>query len=204
MANMINNSGLTPLRAINGSPYNGQGNVYYIPSTDGSQYAIGDAVSTAAGGDATGIPQVAKASSASGTPLRGVVAGVFVVPPTGPTSAVGTTLPLEFISVPATKAKNYYVLIIDDPHVIFEIQDDGLNALTATSCNKNAYFTVANQTYPQQLSGTTLTTGTVATTNTFPLKIIGLVQRPNNNFGTSARWQVMINQHEFQGNTAGY
>ena len=82
--------------------------------------------------------------------------------------------------------------------------DDGLNALTATSCNKNAYLTVANQTFPAQLSGSTLTTGTVATTSTLPLKIIGLVQRPNNNFGVNARWQVMINQHEFQGNTAGY
>ena len=87
--------------------------------------------------------------------------------------------------------------------VIYDLQDDGLAALTATSCNKNASFTVTNPTSPQQNSASTLTTASVAVTATLNLKMMGLVQIPNNAYGIYARWLVMFNQHELMGNTLG-
>ena len=94
-------------------------------------------------------------------------------------------------------------MVVDDPAVIFEIQDDGLNALTATACNKNASFTVANPTGLSQLSASVLNTGSVATTNTLNLKIMGLIQRDDNAFGVNAKWAVKFNLHELLGGTAG-
>ena len=201
MANPINPNGLSPVRNGAGGYWNQQANPYFIPLSDGNQYNIGDIVKSVAAADANGLPGVTKAN-AGDTP-RGVIVGVFVVPPNGPISLVGSALSLELTNIPATKVKNYYVMIVDDPAAIFEIQDDGLTLLTATSANKNVNFTVANPVSPQQQSGTVLNTSTVATSASLPLKMMGLAQRYNNSFGIYARWLVKFNQHELLGNTAG-
>ena len=106
-------------------------------------------------------------------------------------------------NIPATKTKAYYVLVADDPDLLFEVMDDGLSALTATSCNKNASFTVANPTSPAQNSASVLATGTIGTVNTLNLKLIGLVQRPGNVYGANALWLVKWNLHEFASPTVG-
>lgn len=200
MANVIGPKGFVPSRYMNGSAWNGACNMYVIPSTDGSQFGVGDAVKSAAGGDANGIPAVAKAAGTD--TVRGVIVGVLLANPNNP-SLVGTVLDNTIQNIPATKAKDYYVLVVDDPQVLFEIQDDGLAALTATSCNKNASFTVANPSGVQQGSASVLATGTVNTTNTLNLKIVGLSQKPNNAFGVNALWLVKFNEHELAGGTAG-
>ena len=201
MANLVQPKGAVPSRYLNGSPYNGGTNLYYIPSTDGNQYNLGDFVSTAAGGDANGVPLVTKSSAS--TPIRGVITGVAIAGYNNP-SILGTNLDLTIQNIPATKLKGYYVFVADDPNLLFEIADDGLNALTSTACNKNALYTVANPTSPGQNSATVLTTGTIATTSTLPLKIMGLVQKPNNVFGANALWLVKINAHELIGPTTAY
>lgn len=203
MPNVSTPKGFVPSRYLNGAAWNGAANMYCIPSTDTNAYNVGDAVCTVAGGDVNGIPYVNKTASASSTPVRGVIVGVLLAGYNNP-SIIGVNLDPTLQNIPATKTKAYYVLVADDPALLFEIQDDGLNALTATSCNKNALYTVANPTSPAQNSATVLTTGTVATTNTLPLKIMGLVQRPDNAFGVNAKWLVKFNQHEFLGQQAGY
>lgn len=201
MANPNTPYGFRPLRYKNGNPWNGQATPYYIPSTDGSQYQSGDAVMSAAGGDAVGIPAVAKATGTA--TVRGVVIGVLPVPPQNQ-SQQAVSLALENQYIPATKSQGYYVLVCDDPSVVFAIQDDGGSALTATSCNKNASFTVTNPGTLNQYSASVLGTATVNTTSTLNLKLMGLVQDPNNAYGVYADWQVIFNQHELGGpNTAG-
>jgi hypothetical protein len=200
MANVIGPRGFVPSRYLDGSAWNGATSMYCIPSTDGSVFSVGDAVKSAAGADANGICYVQKAAGTD--TVRGVVLGVIPANPGG-TSLVGVTLDLANQQIPATKAKDYYVFVADDPQILFEIQDDGLAALTATASNKNASFTVANPTTPQQISASVLSTASVATTNTLNLKIFGLVQKPNNAFGVNANWLIKFNQHELQGGTAG-
>lgn len=201
MSNLVGPRGFVPSRYLNGAPWSGAANMYYIPSSDTNQYNVGDAVKSAAGGDTNGIPQVAKITNGTDT-ARGIVIGCLAAIPNNP-SLVGTNLDLTIQNIPATKTKAYYVLVVDDPHVLFEIQDDGLSALTAAACNKNASYTVTNPTAPQQNSATVLTTASVAVTQGLSLKIIGLVQKPNNSIGAYANWLVMLNQHELMGNTAG-
>lgn len=200
MANAIGPRGFVPSRYRNGAPFAGALNMYYIPAADTLQYNPGDAVRSVAGGDVNGIPAVIKAAGTD--TVRGVVVGCLLANP-NTNSFQGTNLDLTLQNIPATKTKDYYVLVADDPDILFEIQDDGLAALTATACNKNASFTVANPTAPQQNSASVLSTASVAVTQALNLKIMGLVQKPNNAYGVNANWLVMFNQHEFQGNTAG-
>ncbi len=201
MANLIGPRGFVPSRYRDGTAWSGGGNMYHIPAADTNQYNVGDAVKSSANGDANGIPDVTKITNGTDT-ARGVIVGCLLANP-NTVSFLGSNLDLTVQNIPATKTKDYYVLVVDDPAVLFELQDDGLAALTATSCNKNATYTVANPTSPQQNSATVLSTASVATTATLSLKIMGLVQRPGNGFGVNANWLVMFNEHEFQGATAG-
>lgn len=198
MANLSAPKGFVPSRYLNGAAWNGAANVYYIPSTDGSVISPGDAVKSAAVSDANGTMGCQKAAGTD--TVRGVVIGFLASPPYG-TSLQGVNLDLSLQNLPATKTKAYYALVVDDPDVLFEIQDDGLAALTATSVNKNTIFTVANPTAPQVNSASVLATGSVSTTNSLNLKIMGLVQRDDNAFGVNAKWLVKFNQHELNGGT---
>lgn len=203
MANQKGPRGFVPSRYRDGSAWNGAVNMYYIPAADTNQYNPGDMVKSAAGGDANGIPQIVKITNGTDT-ARGVVFGCLLANPNQP-SIQGTNLDLTVQNIPATKTKDYYVLVCDDPNVVYELQDDGITTanLVAASCNKNASYTVTNPTAPQQNSATVLLSTSIAVTATLPLKIIGLAQKPNNAYGAFATWLVMMNQSEFQGNTAG-
>lgn len=201
MANINQPKGFTPSQYQNANPYNGGSRMYCIPSTDGNQFNVGDPVKSVVGGDANGIPNVTKAAGTDA--VRGVIVGVLAAGYNNP-SLVGTTLDLTIQNIPATKAKAYYVLVADDPDLLFEVMDDGLAALTATSCGKNASFTVANPTAPGQNSASVLSTASVGTANTLNLKLFGLVQKPNNSFGVNALWLVKFNLHELNGGTVGF
>jgi hypothetical protein len=199
MANVIGPHGFTPIR--NNGMYSGQTNIYFIPATDTNQYNIGDAVKSVVGGDPAGIPSVTKSTGAAAEFQRGVIVGVLPVQAVGTPSLVGVPLALEVINIPATKTRGYYVEVNDDPNTLYQIQDDGLNVLTATACNKNASFTVANNTNAQiQISATVLTTASVAVTANLPLKMRGLYQQvapgSGNQFGANAIWVVQFNLHE--------
>lgn len=203
MANLVAPRGFVPSRYLDGSAWNGAVNMYWVPSTDNNQYNPGDAVKSAAGGDANGIPQIVKAAGTD--TVRGVIIGILVANPNNP-SLVGINLDLTVQNTPSTgKTHDYYMLICDDPTVIYAIQDDGLNAGTtvATACNKNASFTVANPTSPRQNSAEVILSSSIATTAGLNLKLMGLLQVPNNAYGANATWLVRWNQHELMGNTAG-
>lgn len=201
MANKITPRGFVPLRYLSGAAWNGAANMYCVPSTDATIISVGDAVKSAAGGDANGIPYVAKAAGTD--VVRGVVVGVLPAAP-NEQSLVGTNMDLTLQNMPATKTKAYYVLVVDDPMVIFSLEDDGAAALSATACNKNAIFVVANPTAPSQVSASTLSAASVAVTATLNLKLMGLVQEPDNAYGVNANWAVMFNLHELnRGGTAG-
>ena len=178
--------------------------MYYIPSSDTNQYNPGDVVLTAAvGADANGIPAVTKNTTGTGV-VRGVLIGVLKANPNNP-SLVGTNIDLTVQNIPATKTQAYYVLVVDDPKVVYQIQDDGITTanLVAASVGLNASFTVTNPTAPAQNSATVLLSSSFAVTAGLTVKIFGLSQIPNNAFGANATWDVIFNQHEFQGNTAG-
>ena len=62
MPNIVQPRGFSPVRQLGASDYNGAVNLYYIPQSDASAYYPGDAVKSAANGDANGVPAVQKAA----------------------------------------------------------------------------------------------------------------------------------------------
>lgn len=194
--------GARPIATGAGSPWNGQANRYYIPSSDGNAYQIGSFVKSLAGADVNGVPGVVK--SAGTDTHRGFIVGVE----SGEVNAAsmnGTALDRTITSIPATKTRNYYVYVCDDPMVIFEIQDDGITTgnLVAASVNKNCSLTIADPSSDKQVSATVLLSSSIATTQGLCIKLMGLAPIPGNAFGAYAIWRARFNQHELMGNTAG-
>jgi hypothetical protein len=114
MANTNRPFGFSPWRFRNGSAWNGQANVYYIPSTDSTNYFIGDPVKSAAGMDANGVPACIIAGGTD--TVRGVIVGFLSAPPSA--SLVGSALSLETVRAPASTVR--YALVADSPDIIFK------------------------------------------------------------------------------------
>jgi hypothetical protein len=199
MANTSTIAGLVPVAYLDGSPWSGKANMYCIPSTDGSIFAIGDPVTLAGSADSNGVPTIALATAGAGNLVLGAVIGmagtVYGASGGDPTS-------LSTLLVPATKTKAYYVLIADSPDIIYEIQEgtDGA-ALAATSVGLN--FDLKSGTNNGYVSGWVLDNDTGATGVTLQLKSLRLAQRRDNAFGTSAKWLVKINHHQFRPGVVG-
>ena len=193
MANVNAPFGLAPERTVGGT-WGQQSTRYYIYSSDTDPYFIGDAVISAAQGDALGTPGIAKATGA--LTLRGVIVG-FEPANQLQASLQGTTLQLEQTSIPATKTHAYYAYVVDDPQVVFSIQGDGTATnQVATNSNKNFSLTVANGATAQNLSATVLASASLNTNNTLNMKAMGLKQQPGNAYGAYAIWMCKINLHE--------
>jgi hypothetical protein len=216
MANVNAPHGLQPVEDMSGRPYAGGFNLYWIPAADTSAYYVGDCVSTltgtgstALGSDVNGIPQCRKLTGAqTATAIRGVIIGFQVAPiGVGAGQSQGNAVNLNIQNVPATKANDYYAMVADDPDLVFEIQGDNTTTLNPATggiggtpvIGANAGYTVAAPSAAYQpLSATVLTTASINTTATLPLKIIGLPYRPNVDFTAYTPFLVIINVHELE------
>lgn len=189
MANANIASGLKPVRMAGGGPYNGAVNMYYVAASDATALYIGDPVVKDGGADTAGVASVIRGSV--GGPFTGVVQGFL---PDGTTNMVGYRA--------ASTAG--YVLVCDDPDVIFEIQEDGVGgAIAAADIGLNAQVILAAGSAYTKRSGVMLDTSTKATTAGLELKIVGLVQRPDNALSANAKVLVKINDHTESNGTAG-
>jgi hypothetical protein len=204
--------GLSPVMTMDANTFSSRSTRYRIPSSDGVIYSIGDAIKGVIGADANGVPNVVKAAGTETTPagVRGVIIGVEN-PSVNVPSLQGVVLDQTITSIPATKTRDYYVYVVDDPGVALMVQDDGITGgnLVANSANKNFSLTVANPAQPYQLSASVILSSSLATTNTLTFKAVGLAQYPSlpggsaNGFGAFAIWVCRINEHEFMGNMSG-
>ena len=208
MANLNAPAGLSPVGYMNGNPWSGQARLYGIIAGDTNAFYIGDVVKMDATNfaDANGIPYVTRATA--GSTVRGVVVGV------------GTSLPYGYQGSPyvnpndltktyrpsGAQSVNYYVAVVDDPSVVFEVQEDTTSTPgTATQMTKNANFTAANPATGVFISGFTLNSNTYNTTSTLNLKVLQSVQRPDNTPYTAyQKLLVTLNNHDFSSGTAGY
>jgi hypothetical protein len=200
MPNVDRPSGLSPVQYLNGTPWTGGGRVYCIPSTDSTNaYAIGDPVASAGSADTAGIPTVTLATAGTANAIRGVIV-----------SAGGRKFGsgffdfanLDTIVIPQTKTRDYYVLVVDDPNVIFEVQEvSGGTALTATEVGLNANLKAG--TNNGFLSGWEVDNSGETGTATLQVRLLQLAPRIDNAFGEHAKWWVKINNHELAAGTAG-
>jgi hypothetical protein len=210
MANAAAPFGLRPSHTVSGAPFNGQTRMYRIPSTDAVAYSIGDVVTEVAGGDVkTGVSDVAifgtRGAPATSGNARGVIVGLASSAGSGGGQPVGgdpDNLGLRII--PATKSKDYYVYVCDDPNMIYEAQT---NTIASSAFNKNTGLAVGAAPTATSPNCKTIIDGASATTTAaLPIKIVGAPERIDNDLtapGTNAWIWVMLNTSSAGGATAG-
>jgi len=197
MANTVAPYGLRPIGYAFGGPYDGRCRPYIAPSTYATALFIGDPViitgtsnSTAVRGYPPGtLPEINRAGGTA--QLTGVIVGFL------PLSGAEST-------VYGAASTTRIALVADAPDLLCSIADDasGTLAITDVGLNAQIVFTTAGST-ATGLSGALLDATTPATTATFPLKIISLLDISNNEVGTSAQWLVSFNAHTYSTGTLG-
>ena len=205
MANVHKPNGFSPVGNLLGGKWNEQGRVYAIPTSDTTNsYAIGDCVMSASGSDSTGIRYIQKwggATTTSALPL-GIIVGIRVADPG--VSLVGTTLDLTQTYITAgTRTSVRYVYVVDDPFVLFEAQFNSTGATAAQlSMNSAVTISAANQTSLSTSSPfSDMVLSSPAVTATLPIRLLGAVQRIDNEVTTAASPYVRVlckfNYHEY-------
>ncbi len=200
MANVSRIFGFRPTKHTSGAPYNGQGNMYAVAASDGTALFVGDPVVLDGSGTVGGIATVTKAT-ATGQVL-GVITGfvpVNVDPVTGSITAGSVTLDTPQYRLASTAR---YVMVEDADDVLYEVeQATGSNAaytyLVADIGLNVGHSTVAGST-STGTSAATVDMSTKATTATLPWKIVGAIQRVDNEtltgVSTSVHLLVKLNQ----------
>lgn len=204
MPNISKINGFKAVKHVNGSPYNGQSNIYFVPASDGTALFVGDPVKLAADANTQGIQHVIKATA--GAAVLGVVVGVINTkfdPVAGNMSAGSVALDTPVFRPAST---GQYVLVCDAPDVVYEVEavtgsnasysfavaDVGLNADLATVAGST---TTGN-------SAAALNMATALSTATLQFKILGVVQRPDNDItGAATKVLVKINNAQLSSGT---
>lgn len=198
MANSDTPFGARPVQHLDGSPWNGKVNMYYVPSTYGTilgigDFVIGDADAGAAGVtvngvDVEGMPSITRAAANSAT-LVGVIVGFLPL-----------QTDLSKLHNPASTAR--IALVCDAPDVVYEIQEDSDGgALAVADVGKNAdTITAADANTTTGRSVIEIDSSTAVST-TAQLRILGLAKRPGNVLGSFAKWLVVINEHTYKTTT---
>lgn len=182
MANVNAPRGFTPVCYRSGAPYNGAANRYYKDTTANMVISVGDPVIRAASSSSPdGYPEITRATT--GAAITGVVVGIE--PKMSNLSQQGYL----------TATDVGYVLVADDPNLLFEVQEGGSGTqLAVTNIGDHIDSVTA-------LDGDTtigrskyqLDNNAVATDNTWRLE--GLSHRADNEVGQYAKWLVSANLH---------
>lgn len=203
MANANAARGLIPYRKFDGSYYTGGANIYYVPAAYATALYIGDPVDIVSGSnDANGIPAVQL--GVVGSPIIGAMVGIV----DGGEPIVGVTRDLS-IYHPASTAQ--YILVSDDPNLIYWIQDDASAQARAPKlyAGRNANMVSGAGSTTTGFSGWQLASSTVATTSTLDLNVLRPLPQVDNavgataNTSTNSKWLVKLNNFRFANQTAG-
>lgn len=173
-------NGFRPVKTLS-SPWAGQIETFFVPSSDASVIMPGDAVSLL--GDAraaSGVATVTRLASATGIPL-GIVVGISFEGQGDLTNLP----PVNDLNTPIYRRANTdrYVTVLVDPNVIYEVQLAGAGPAAATvtaAVGLNGQFTLTAGNTASGASGMQLDSAGQATTATLPLKIVGIPNRPDN------------------------
>lgn len=185
MANGNAPTGLTPRRYRNGSPWMGAARHYLVPATDPTPLYVGDPVVIVAGSDtANGFASVTAAPGGAGNRITGVVIGFR---PSATIIASGYRV----------GAVAEYVIVADDPDLLFEVQESAATngaALTAAAMGKNVNLLAGNGSPATRQSGVMIDSASASTAGTGQLRVVEFQRRVDNIIGAYAKWMVAINQ----------
>lgn len=193
--------GLRPVRKNGGGLSDFALNSYAIASGYATNICYGDPVIPLADGT-IGI-------GVAGSPALGVFMGckyeLATAESTGVTQRHSRMWPASTTVKTGTVVE---AMILDDPNMVFEIQEAAANgtdagtALALADRNLNANFAIGTPDTVLGNSGAVLNNASEAATNTLNLKILGLSPKVGNPLGSFAVWLVAWNTHVFKGDVA--
>lgn len=189
MANTTKIAGFKPVKHLNGSPFNGQGNIYAVVS--GTTLVPGDLVKLTGGASQNGVAEVSAATNDAA--VLGAVIG-FPIPKTDPvtgkmsTGSISLDVPLS-VTGGSTAA---YVYVSDSPDTVYEVQKA---TFSAADVGTSGGFDFAGSV--GGVAGTGTSNMYVTDTATGVCQVLGLVQRPDNETGAYAKVLVRINNNNF-------
>ena len=194
MANTSRISGFRPVKHLNGSPYNGQANIYYVASA-ADEILVNDVVKHGGTTDANGIP-TADLCGATDVPI-GIVVGVMhsKFDPAGGMTTGSTALDLPAAAQIAASGAGY-ILVADAADIVMEVEASN-GTPQASDVGLNASHANGTRTSSTVVSPAYLDFGTEATTSTLNFQILGLVRRVDNEMGASAKLHVRFNRHQY-------
>lgn len=202
MANTSRVNGFKPVKHLNGSPYNGQANLYEVPAGEAVPVFVGDLVKLSDSAATSLYPAVeavvgASAQIAAG-PILGAVVGIVnskFDPVAGALSTGSISLDTPVYRPASTKQ---FVLVADNTDLVYEAEADasvaaasiGLNVGVGATAHTNPLLTGASPMY-------VYSTTAPDTTSTRPLQILGIVNRPDNEIGANSKVLVRINVQSY-------
>ena len=189
MANSDIVSGFRPVGHLLGAAWSGKANVYYIPVTNATALFKGDAVKLTGTADVTGkYPGVVQVGGGDETVL-GVIIGFGEDPHT----MIKADSPYR---VHCPISTEMYCLVVDDPFVIFEIQEDSVGgAMAVTAVGNSVDIVVGDGSTTTGKSGMELDSNT-ATDGAATCKLLRRVDREDNALGDHCKWEVTIIEHQ--------
>jgi hypothetical protein len=195
MPNVSKINGFRPVKHSTGAPYNGQANIYATATGDATPLFVGDPVALAGDADAKGIATVTR--GAAGAAIVGVVVGIVPtkMDPVGGTMTTGS-ISLDTPQFRAASSATY-VLVADSPDIVYEVEQTAAGAsytyLTADT-GLNAEANYATGSTSTGASACSLNMSTKATTSTLQFKLLGAVNRVDNETigGTSTAVKVWV------------
>jgi len=182
MANVSRINGFRPKYHVTGAPFNGQANVYQFPASDATACFVGDPVVLEGNASASGVATIKRA--AAGAPVLGVLVGLINAkqdPIAGSMTNGAIALDTPQYRLASTAQ---YGLVVDAPDVVYEVeQSTGGSAYTYlladVGLNADAYYGGSGSTTTGN-SAVSLDMSTKATTATLQFKLLGAVQRVDN------------------------
>ena len=206
MANVNAPRGLIPYRHYDGSVWNGSANIYYASASNANNFFIGDPVGLIPSqNDGNGIPAVTVYTASTQLPaLIGSVVGIV----SGGQPIITVTRDLVIYR---TASVAQYILVCDDPTVMFMIQDNGVSGLSPlTWAGKTAaLISSASGSTITGYSGWNLSGASVGITGSADLKIMRPLDQADNAVGVTVsttlygKWLVKINNHMYANATLG-
>ena len=197
MANVVADTGFSPVRNVYGRSYNASVNPY-CAAADAQAIYIGDLVTlTGASSIINSYTYPNVIQSSQGDVFQGVCVAVDPVQGSGATGQSST--------IYRAASSQRIVWVCDDPDVLFEVMDvNSGTPIPTTAITKDVSVVVAQGSTVTGKSAMHLDNTTQLTTNTLDLKIVGVVNRDDNTPGSAAqRFLVRINRHRYANQIAG-
>lgn len=188
MANLDKPSGLTPIGTLSGADYRGQLRRFVFDDGDSVACFIGDRIKLTGTTDATGKIQVVARADATATDAAiGVLVGLE---PNGADEGS-----LSKIHRLASTARTAFAIMGGD--TLYSIQEDSVgNSIEITEAGLNCELTTTAGSAITGISAVELDSDTAAGTSSLAVRLHHIIDAPDNELGTNARWAVSLNDYQ--------